>query len=115
MNNTQKKVLWTGIITVVLMAVFPPVRETVFYGDSLGVANLPSVHYKLLFEVSAKNIVYGRLFLQCFITIIITGGLTYAFKTGTRPDTKPRTRVKKGDPINYPIDRIIYKDEDKTE
>lgn len=116
MNNTQKKVLWAGIVTIVLMAIFPPVRGTVFNGDSSGVNQLPgAIYYKFLLAVSPQSIQYARLFLQCFIVIIITSGLICAFKTAKRLDTKSQTGIKKGNPIQYPIDRIIYKDENKIE
>jgi len=116
MNEKQKIVLRIGILAIVLMTIFPPVSHNVTYQVSSDTINSRSVtHYDFLLTASSKNIQYNRLLLQCFIVIIITGVLIYAYKTAKRPDTKPQTGIKKWPPRQYPIDQIIYKGENKNE
>lgn len=82
MNNIQKIILWIGIITIVLMGLFPPwhykIEYQIIQGQSdygykfiLTPVQLPNPDYK-----DIKAIInIRRLFIQCFIVGLITTGL----------------------------------------
>jgi len=82
----RNRILWLGIIALVLMCIVPPWMESRCLPDSNIKAYMPIGYYPLMFppqvsnyRYSGVNIDFSRLFLQLFVVCVITGGLIYTF------------------------------------
>ena len=81
MNNRQLAVLWIALTIAVFMAISPPVLTTVHRNCS-GAAMLATVvSYKFAFAGTATKILYGRLFLELLIVLIVYYGLIKTLAT----------------------------------
>jgi hypothetical protein len=73
-------VLWLGIITAVLMCIFPPWTKVICLPDSniKAYAPLDRLDYRELWNPPYQaQIDFSRLFLQLLAVSLITGGLIY--------------------------------------
>jgi hypothetical protein len=86
MSKTQLKILWVGIIIVVLMGLFPPEKKYGSFTERLYISG-----YDFILNVS--NIAFTRLLIQWIIVGVITAGLIYSFKIDPDFLLKMRWRI----------------------
>ena len=99
MNTKQKVALWTGIIIVVIMGLFPPWLHTRII-DVIGALEVRTYYYDYPFILNAPqgnmlgktHLDFKRLIIQWIIIAIIVGGFMKTFSKHRSP-----TNVKKGD------------------
>ena len=80
MNKIQKITLWAGIIVIVAMGLFPPVKPIYRHPS-------PTITYRFLYE--ARDVRFTKLLTQWVIVSVVSGGLIYTFK-----DKKPKDEQK---------------------
>ena len=83
MTRKQSIILWFGITIILLMTMFPPILKTIpAEGD--GSSYRQVIEYEYYFTKSFKKILLQRLFMEWFVVALITGGLLYTYKPGSK-------------------------------
>ncbi len=87
MNRKQKICLWIGIIVIVLMGIFPPLKFGCYQPDavwavdmSLWARRFHSFGYERLWMLEEPEIGFSKLLIQWSIVAIATVGLLLTFK-----------------------------------
>ena len=86
MNTKQKVALWTGIVVVVIMGLFPPWLHTSIF-DGPGSLEVRSYYYTTHFILNTPqgnmlgkaHLDFKRLIIQWIIIAIIAGGFMKTF------------------------------------
>jgi len=82
MNRKQEICLGIGISIVLLMELFPPVKETGFERTFLregGVVSTTHINYEFLFNADGP-VAISNILVQWIFVAVITGSLIYIFR-----------------------------------
>ena len=88
MNRKQKIVLWTGIVVIVLMGLFPPV---LLEGSPDGAYSNDHKDYIFITDPSNTHILWSNLFLQWILVSVVTGCLMYVLRDSKFPQNSSGT------------------------
>lgn len=99
MNRKQRICVWTGVVAIVLMGIYPPWMDAIVIDDSLDgnvVIKRDLGYHHITRPIWKRHIGArvntGRLCVQWFAVTFVTGGLIAAF--AEKKDKKPKDEEK---------------------
>ena len=104
MTRRIKMISLAVLLTMLLMALLPPVNTQSYYYSEGIVKNRPVVHYDFLFAKSCKEINYSRLFLQ-YLSVLIAG--TWFVLFGRKEGASLAKQVIKLSASNYNLQQYV--------